>query len=57
MYRPFYNVNGIDKTAFFYTERQFIYAGESYSFNIPALENYQAVEPTEIYEFTKSKIN
>ena len=57
MYRPFYNVNGIDKTAFFYTERQFIYAGESYSFNIPALENYQAVEQTEIYEFTKSKIN
>ena len=54
--RLFYNVKGIEKTAFFYTERQFICAGESYTFNIPAIENYQAVEQTEIYEFTKSKI-
>jgi CRP-like cAMP-binding protein len=54
--RLFYNVDGIDKTAFFYTEGQFICAGESYTFNIPAVENYQAVEQTEIYEFTKSKI-
>ena len=48
--------NGIEKTAFFYTKIQFICAGESYTFNIPAIENYQAVEQTEIYEFTKSKI-
>lgn len=54
--RLFYNVNGIDKTAFFYTEGQFICAGESYTFNIPAVENYQAIEQTEIYEFSKSKI-
>lgn len=54
--RLFYNVNGIEKTAFFYTKIQFICAGESYTFNIPAIENYQAVEQTEIYEFTKSKI-
>jgi CRP-like cAMP-binding protein len=54
--RLFYNVDGIDKTAFFYTEGQFICAGESYAFNIPAVENYQAIEQTEIYEFTKSKI-
>jgi CRP-like cAMP-binding protein len=27
--RLFYNVDGIDKTAFFYTEGQFICAGES----------------------------
>jgi len=54
--RLFYNVAGIDKTAFFYTEGQFICAGESYTFNVPAVENYQAVEQTEIYEFTKSKI-
>lgn len=54
--RLFYNVNGNDKTAFFYTEGQFICAGESYTFNIPAIENYQAVEETEIYVFTKSKI-
>ena len=51
--RLFYNVDGNDKTAFFYTEGQFICAGESYTYNIPATENYQAVEQTEIYVFTK----
>lgn len=55
--RLFYNVDGNDKTAFFYTEGQFICAGESYTFNIPASENYQAVEQTEIFIFTKSKID
>ncbi len=54
--RLFYNVDGNDKTAFFYTEGKFICAGESYTFNIPAIENYQAVEQTEIYVFTKTKI-
>jgi CRP-like cAMP-binding protein len=55
--RLFYNVDGTDKTAFFYTEGKFICAGESYTFNIPASENYQAVEQTEIFVFTKSKID
>lgn len=55
--RLFYNVNGTDKTAFFYTEGQFICAGESFTFNIPARENYQAIEQTEIFVFTKSKID
>ncbi|MFT6138021.1 MAG: CRP-like cAMP-binding protein [Ulvibacter sp.] len=54
--RLYYNVDGTDKTAFFYTEGQFICAGESFTFNVPASENYQAVEETEIYIFTKSKI-
>jgi CRP-like cAMP-binding protein len=54
--RLFYNVDGNDKTAFFYTEGQFICAGESYTLNIPAVENYQAVEQTDIYVFSKSKI-
>ena len=54
--RLFYNVDGKDKTAFFYTEGQFICAGESYTFNLPAIENYQAVEQAEIFVFTKSKI-
>ncbi|NOU58522.1 Crp/Fnr family transcriptional regulator [Marinifilum caeruleilacunae] len=54
--RLFYNVDGTDKTAFFYTEGQFICAGESYTFNIPAIENYQAIEETELYVFTKAKI-
>ena len=49
-----HNVEGNDKTAFFYTEGKFICAGESYTFNIPAIENYQAIEQTEIYIFTKS---
>jgi CRP-like cAMP-binding protein len=44
--RLFYNVNGNEKTAFFYTEGKFICAGESYTFNIPAKENYQALEDT-----------
>lgn len=55
--RLFYNVDGNEKTAFFYTEGQFICAGESYTFNIPAIENYQAIENTEIFVFGKSKIN
>ncbi len=55
--RLFYNVDGTGKTAFFYTEGQFVCAGESYTFNIPASENYQAVEQTEIFIFTKSKID
>jgi len=54
--RLFYNVDGTDKTAFFYTEGQFICAGESFTFNIPAIENYQAVEPTELFIFTKTDI-
>ncbi len=48
--RLFYNVGGIDKTAFFYTEGQFICAGESYTFNIPAIEE------TELFIFRKSNI-
>lgn len=54
--RLFYNVDGNDKTAFFYTEGKFICAGESYTYNVPAIENYQAIEQTEIFVFTKSKI-
>ena len=53
--RLFYNVDGNDKTAFFYTEGQFICAGESYTYNIPAAENYQVIEQTEIFVFTKKK--
>lgn len=55
--RLFYTVDGTDKTAFFYTEGKFICAGESYTYNIPAVENYQAVEDTELFIFSKSKID
>lgn len=54
--RLYYNVDGNEKTAFFYTEGQFICAGESYTYNTPAIENYQAIEPSKIFVFTKSKI-
>jgi len=54
--RLFYNADGNDKTAFFYTEGHYICAGESYTFNIPAVENYQAIEKTEICIFSKANI-
>ncbi len=54
--RLYYHVDGNDKTAFFYTEGQFKCAGESYTYNVPARENYQAVEETEIFIFTKTNI-
>lgn len=55
--RLYYNVDGLDKTAFFYTEGQFICAGESYTFGTPAKENYQAVESTELFVLSKSSID
>ncbi|MBL3657206.1 Crp/Fnr family transcriptional regulator [Fulvivirga sp. 2943] len=54
--RLFYNVDVVDKTAFFYTEGQFICAGESYTYNIEARENYQAIEPSKILVFGKNEI-
>lgn len=54
--RLFYNVEGKDKTAFFYTEGKFICAGVSYTFNTPAIENYQALEDTQLIHFDKEVI-
>ena len=54
--RLYYNVEGNDKTAFFYTEGKFINAGESYTFNIPAKENYQAIEDTVLMHFDKKTV-
>lgn len=54
--RLFYNVDGSDKTAFFYTQGKFICAGESYTFNLPAIENYQALEDTELIVLSKVAI-
>jgi len=53
--RLFYNVDGNEKTAFFYTEGKFVCAGESYTFNIPAKENYQAIEDTGIIKLDYTK--
>jgi hypothetical protein len=44
------------KLLFFYTEGQFICAGDSYTYNTPAIENYQAIEQTEIFVLTKKNL-
>ena len=44
--RLFYNVDGREKTAYFYTEGKFVSAGESYTYGIPSKENFQALEDT-----------
>jgi CRP-like cAMP-binding protein len=51
--RLFYNADGNEKTAFFYTEGKFICAGESYTKGVPAIENYQALEDTVLMHFDK----
>ena len=53
----YYNADGNDKTAFFYTEGKFICAGESYTFGVPAVENYQAVEDSVVMLFHKDTTN
>ncbi|WP_010255287.1 Crp/Fnr family transcriptional regulator [Myroides injenensis] len=55
--RLFYNVEGVDKTAFFYTEGQFICAGDSYTFNRPAQENYEVLENTTVCVLSKETID
>jgi len=52
--RLYYNVDGIEKTAFFYPKGKFICAGESFTYNVPATENYQAIEDTVLLHFEKS---
>lgn len=55
--RLFYLADGQDRTAFFFTEGQFICAGESYTFRVPARENYQAIEDSQIVLFKRSVID
>lgn len=52
--RLFYNVEGNEKTAFFYTEGKFFCANESFVKNTPARENFQALENTTIMSIHKS---
>lgn len=54
--RLFYKVDVDEKTAFFYSQGQFICAGESYSLGVPAKENYQSIGESEIIIFDKRKI-
>lgn len=55
--RLFYNVEGNEKTAFFYSEGQFICAGDSYTFHRPAKENYEALENTTLCVFSPNTID
>jgi CRP/FNR family transcriptional regulator, anaerobic regulatory protein len=52
--RLFYNVEGNEKTAFFYTEGKFFCANESFVKNTTARENFQALENTTIMSIHKS---
>lgn len=42
--RLFYNIEGEERTAYFYTEGQFISAYDSFINRIPAQQNFQAIE-------------
>ncbi len=55
--RLFYNVDGNEKTAFFYSEGKFMCAGESYTYRTPALENFQALEDTALMHFSKEHLD
>lgn len=52
--RLFYNVDGNEKTAFFYTEGKFMCANESFLKGTPARENFQVLEKTTLMHFDKS---
>ncbi|GLB50018.1 Crp/Fnr family transcriptional regulator [Neptunitalea lumnitzerae] len=54
--RLFYNVDGNEKTAFFYLSNQFICAGESYTYQTPSSENFQAIENSEVIIFKRKHI-
>lgn len=49
--RMFYEVDGVRKTSFFYTEGRFCCAGESLTLHVPARENLQAIEETRVLLF------
>jgi len=51
--RLYYNMDGYEKTAFFYTKGNFIRSVESYRHEIPIIENYQAIEDTVVVHFQK----
>lgn len=49
--RLYVNVGGQDRTTFFYGDGEFLWAGKSYIYKIPAKENYQALEETTLAIF------
>ncbi|BDS11099.1 Crp/Fnr family transcriptional regulator [Aureispira anguillae] len=46
--RLFYVVDGIEKSAFFYTENEFVSSYESFTKQAPAKHNFQATESTQV---------
>ncbi|MEL6670580.1 MAG: Crp/Fnr family transcriptional regulator [Bacteroidota bacterium] len=46
--RLFYRLDPEEKTAFFYTENQFVSAYESYTRQLPSRHSFQALEDTEV---------
>ncbi|PLX17922.1 MAG: Crp/Fnr family transcriptional regulator [Marinilabiliales bacterium] len=52
--RLFYNIDGNEKTAFFYTDGDIIWADKNIQSKIPAQKNYQATEDTVIVEINKN---
>lgn len=54
--RLFYNADGKDKTAYFYTEGKFLCANESFINKTPARENFQALENTTLMVFTEANL-
>ncbi|PLX21630.1 MAG: Crp/Fnr family transcriptional regulator [Marinilabiliales bacterium] len=52
--RLYYNMDGYEKTAFFYTKGDFIRSVESYRHEVPIIENYQAIEDTVVVHFSKA---
>ena len=50
--RLFYTVKGEEKTAYFYTENQFISSYESYVKQVPSIQNFQAIEATNVLMIT-----
>lgn len=50
--RLFYNKEGIEKTAFFYTEEMFVSSYESFTKQIPAKHSFQTIEDSIVAVFT-----
>lgn len=52
--RLFYVTEGEDRTAFFYTQEQFVTAFESYKHQIPTNQNFECLEDTEVVCITRT---
>lgn len=56
MVRLYYNVDGKDKTAFFYNEGQFIWACNNQFRNVPTQKNYEAIEKVALIQLNNRVI-